>query len=227
MLAIDRLNLSYGQVQVINDVSLAVRKEGITCVLGSNGAGKTTLLNAIAGLHKPSSGSVTFDNRRTDGMPPEEIAKLGVIFVPMERAIFSTLTVEENLEVAAGSPRSEEMRRCYSMFPILKDREKQIAGTLSGGEQKMLAISIGLVRRPKLLIVDEPSSGLSPILAEKLHDALREIRKQGCTLLMAEQSVRLLHDVESIYVLENGVVVASGDLTILDTPEVRKAYLGM
>ena len=224
----------YGDIRVIEDVSLRVQGNQIVSVLGANGAGKTTLLRAISGFLHPVSGEITFLNIPITRLECNQIVHLGLVRVPEGRKIFPSLTVLENLELGsyhskAKAMRKESLANVYDLFPILRERTNQIAGTLSGGEQQMLAIARGLMSVPGLLMLDEPSLGLSPILVKSIFDIIKQINHQGTTVLLVEQNIYhslLLSD--KGYVMENGKIVLEGKgKELLESEYVRKAYLGI
>ncbi|MEW6424164.1 MAG: ABC transporter ATP-binding protein [Bacillota bacterium] len=234
MLEVDNLHSCYGKVQVLWGVSLQIREGEIVALVGANGAGKTTLLNTISGLLPPAAGSVTFTGRRVDGLAPHLIVEMGISYVPQGGRLFPDMTVRENLELGAypdraWKKREETLNQLYRLFPRLKERERQLARTLSGGEQQMLAMARCLMALPKLCIIDEMSYGLAPRLVLEVFQIIRSLRDQGITVLLIEQNVQhTLEIADRAYVLENGRVVlegASGEL--LQSDYVREAYLGM
>ncbi len=234
MLRIQGLNFSYGDLKVLWDVDLEVREGEVVTVVGANGAGKSTLLKNISRLVRPGSGSVTFNGVDLTKYEAHEVVELGVVQVPEGRKIFPQMTVIENLRMGsfighARKKRSENLDRVYVLFPRLKERERQLGGTLSGGEQQMLAIARGLMADPKLLLLDEPSLGLSPLLVKSIFEIIAEIRKQGVTILLVEQNVfQSLRIANRGYVLETGRVVLQDDgPALLKNDHVKKAYLGM
>lgn len=229
----EQLSVFYGAVEALRDVSLHVDEGELIGVLGANGAGKTTLLKSISGLVPVKDGMIKLQGKDLRGVPPHEIALMGVTHVPEGRGIFATLTVEENLNLGGyGRPKEEVMQakeRVFSLFPILKDRRRQLAGTLSGGEQQMLALGRGLMRSPKIMLLDEPSLGLAPILVEEVFRTIREInRAERVTILLVEQNARkALGLVGYGYVLEIGKITIEGPAEQLRADErVRAAYLG-
>ncbi|MGY4707638.1 ABC transporter ATP-binding protein [Candidatus Bipolaricaulota sp. J31] len=233
LLSVERISVYYGAVEALREVSLTVDEGQMVGVLGANGAGKTTLLKAISGLVPLREGRIVFQGRELNGVPAHEIALMGVTHVPEGRRIFPTLTVEENLNLGAyGRPKAEVAKakeRVFALFPVLKERRRQLAGTLSGGEQQMLALGRGLMRNPRVMLLDEPSLGLAPILVEEVFKTIRGInREQGVTILLVEQNARkALGLVEYGYVLETGRIVIEGPAEVLRTDErVRAAYLG-
>ncbi len=228
------LETYYGELQALHGVSLEVREGEIVSVIGSNGAGKTTTLMTVSGVLRPRRGAIEFEGRRIDNLKPAEIVEIGLGHVPEGRQLFPSMTVEENLLMGACTRRARENREAtleqvYALFPRLRERRPQLAGTLSGGEQQMVAIGRGLMSRPRLLMLDEPSLGLSPLLVSAIFDILREINRGGATILLVEQNVyRALKLSHRGYVLENGHVVAEGrSQELLRDAMVRTAYLGL
>jgi branched-chain amino acid transport system ATP-binding protein len=234
MLKIENLNFSYGDLKVLWDVTIEVQEGEIVTVVGANGAGKSTLLKNISRLVRPGSGSITFNGVDLNKLEAHEVVDLGVVQVPEGRKIFPQMTVTENLRMGsflekARKKRGENMDRVFAMFPRLKEREKQLGGTLSGGEQQMLAIARGLMGDPKLLLLDEPSLGLSPLLVKSIFEIITGIRKLGVTILLVEQNVfQSLKIASRGYVLETGrVVLKDRGEALLNNEHVRKAYLGI
>lgn len=234
MLEVKNLEVSYGDVQVLWDVSFKVEPETITVVLGPNGAGKTTTVKTIAGLLKPKAGNITFEGEDITSKKPYQIIEKGIGLVPEGRLLFPRLTVKENLLMGAYIKRAREkldetLEWVYEIFPILKERSKQKAGTLSGGEQQMLAIGRSLMSRPKLLMLDEPSLGLAPILVTKVFEIVERLRSEGVTILLVEQNVRhALELADMAYVLETGRIIMEGKAKeLLHDDYIKKAYLGM
>jgi branched-chain amino acid transport system ATP-binding protein len=234
LLEVNDLNVFYKNVQALWGVSINVNEGEFISIVGSNGAGKTTLLRTIAGLHHPASGEIKFMGQRIDKIPPHRIAGLGISYVQEGRKTFPELTVYENLKVGAYLPemwkkQAENMEFAFDLFPILKERKGQLAGTLSGGERQMLAIGQGLMAKPKLLILDEPSLGLAPKVVQNIFGAISKINEEGVTILLVEQNVHQALELASrAYVLERGgIVLAGGAKEILDNPNVKKVYLGM
>jgi branched-chain amino acid transport system ATP-binding protein len=234
MLRVSGLQTFYGDLQALHDVTLEVREGEIVSVIGSNGAGKTTTLMTISGVLRPRRGQIEFDGRRIDGLKPAEIVEAGLGLVPEGRQLFPSMTVEENLAMGACTRRArgsrpETLDRVYRLFPRLRERRQQIAGTLSGGEQQMVAIGRGLMSCPKLLMLDEPSLGLSPMLVTAIFNIVQEINRGGATILLVEQNVfRALKLSRRGYILENGQIVAEGpSQQLLRDPQVRTAYLGL
>ncbi len=234
MLRIENLDFSYGDLQVLWDVSVEVREGEVVTVVGANGAGKSTLLKNVSRLVRPRSGGIFFDDVDLLQSEAHEVVELGVVQVPEGRKIFPEMTVTENLRMGsysarARAKRAKNLERVFALFPRLKERERQLGGTMSGGEQQMLAIARGLMADPKLLLLDEPSIGLSPLLVKSIFEIIAEIRKQGVTILLVEQNVfQSLRVADRGYVLETGRVVLEdkGD-ALLNDEHVKKAYLGM
>jgi branched-chain amino acid transport system ATP-binding protein len=226
----------YGRLLVLRGVSLEVPEGQIVALLGSNGAGKTTLLRTIIGMipDQPQKGTVEFLGRRINGWDPEDIARLGLAYVPEGRGIFPELTVRENLLLGAYARRDtravqEDLERVYGKFPVLRERARQLAGTLSGGEQQMLAIARALLMRPKLLMLDEPSLGLAPLVVREIFRIVQEIHREGTTILLVEQNARLALTLAHYgYVLETGRIVLEGSTEELrENPNVQELYLGV
>lgn len=234
MLKIDKLNFSYGDLKVLWDIDLEVQEGEIVTVVGSNGAGKSTTLKNISRLVRPGSGSIRFKGEEITRLESHQVVELGIVQVPEGRKIFPEMTVRENLRMgsfikSARVTREDNLERVFNLFPRLKEREKQLGGTMSGGEQQMLAIARGLMTNPRLLLLDEPSLGLSPLLVSNIFEIIKEINRQGVTILLVEQNVyQSLRIAHRGYVLETGRVVLSGTgAELLDNPHVRKAFLGM
>ena len=232
MLSIDGLHAAYGRVSALADVSLAVAPGQIVCLLGANGAGKTTTLNCISGLVAASAGRIAFEGEDIGELRVEDIVGRGIVQVPEGREIFAAMSVEDNLTLGAWrQPRRRnrnELQRVYDLFPRLRERAAQLAGTLSGGEQQMLMIARALMARPKLLMLDEPSLGLSPILVRQVFDIIRAIHASGIAILLVEQNARIALDVSQYgYILENGEINLHGPAAALaENPLVHEAYLG-
>jgi branched-chain amino acid transport system ATP-binding protein len=233
-LEVNGLEVAYGKITALRGVSLTVGRNEIVTLIGANGAGKSTTVRTLAGLHRPVAGNVMFDGKETTGQAPEEIVRRGLCLAPEGRRIFPRMSVYENLLMGAYTRRDEpgiksDIDRAFSLFPKLKERTKQVAGTLSGGEQQMLAIGRALMARPKLLMLDEPSLGLAPILVETIFNIIREINTQGTPVLLVEQNAyKALEVAHRGYVLETGVIVQTGTgQELLASEDVRKAYLGM
>ena len=233
-LRLERVQAGYGDLTAVHDVSLEVRAGETVALIGANGAGKTTTLRAISGLLPVRRGVIQWDGRDIAGLPASEIVARGIAHVPEGRQLFPTMTVQENLDLGATAPagravRAESLERVYRMFPRLAERRGQLAGTLSGGEQQMCAIGRGLMARPRLLMLDEPSLGLAPVAVRAIFDNLAAINEGGVTLLLVEQNVaRALALSRRGYVLENGVVALSGSRAeLLASGHVKRAYLGL
>ena len=234
MLVIDRLQCNYGKVQAVRSMSIEVRPGELVTLIGANGAGKSTTLKAISGLVKPAAGSIKLEGRDITGAPPHEILQLGISHCPEGRRVFPHMTVRENLEMGCylrtdAQGIAEDMDSMLDRFPILRQRQDQAAGTLSGGEQQILAISRALMSRPKLVLFDEPSLGLAPNIVDATFDIIRQVRADGVTVVMVEQNAFAALDLcDRAYVLEQGSVTLSGTgEELLDNPHVRSAYLGM
>ncbi|MEG1527054.1 MAG: ABC transporter ATP-binding protein [Erysipelotrichaceae bacterium] len=233
MLKIEQLKVNYGVIAAIKGIDLEVNEGEIVTLIGANGAGKTSILKAISGLEKIKSGNITFNGESLQKMSARNIMKLGISHVPEGRRIFSGLTVLENLEMGAYLRKDKEgikkdLEAVYERFPILRDRSKQDASTLSGGEQQMLAMGRALMSKPKLLLLDEPSMGLAPILVKEIFSIIKDIKAQGTTVLLVEQNARMaLSIADRAYVLETGKIVLSGSGSELSLSEdIQKAYLG-
>jgi len=234
MLEIQNVTTFHGKVQALWDVCLEIQESEVVALVGSNGAGKTTLLNTISGMLCPASGSVKFLGDRIDGLPPNIIVELGISQVPEGGKVFPDMTVRENLEMGAyplpaWKHRERTLDEVYRVFPVLKERERQLARTLSGGERQMLAMGRGLMSKPRLCLFDEPSYGLAPLLVADIFRIVRELRDQNMTILLIEQNVRhTLETADRAYVLENGRICIEGDCgELLRSDYVRKAYLGL
>ena len=232
VLKVEDINVYYGSIHAIKGVSFEVNEGEIVTLIGANGAGKSTTLNTIAGLLHSRSGSVTFMGEKLGGIPAHKIVSKGLALVPEGRRVFQQMTVEENLEMGAytqgGKNMDPDLENVYELFPRLKERRRQIAGTLSGGEQQMLAMGRALMSHPKLLMLDEPSMGLAPILVEQVFDIIRSLHKAGTTILLVEQNAQMALSVaDRAYVLETGKITLSGTgAELARSEEVRKAYLG-
>ena len=233
LLEIDDIHTFYGNIEALKGISVKVEEGEIVTLIGSNGAGKSTTLRSISGLTPPREGSIKFDGNEIGETPPQEIVSMGISQSPEGRKCFGRMTVRENLELGAYLRRDakvqEDMRRVFDLFPRLEEREKQKAGTMSGGEQQMLAIGRALMADPKLLLLDEPSMGIAPILVERIYETIAEINKQGTTILLVEQNANFALDVSNRgYVLETGTVALTDEASALQgNPEVQKAYLGL
>ena len=233
LVSIKNLSAGYGFVEVLRDVSIAIEAREIVAVLGSNGVGKTTLNNTLSGLIAPKTGEIIFDGNLVSGKSPSEIVEMGLIHVPEGRKLFPNLTVKDNLELGSyrrgKSERQKNLDEVLAIFPKLAERIGQQAGTLSGGEQQMVAIGRGLMGSPKLLILDEPSLGLSPLLVEQMFELIKRINQQGITILLVEQNVmQSLNIASRAYVIEEGTIAISGEAKALrDNAELKKSYLGL
>ncbi len=234
MLVIDQLACNYGKIQAVRSLSIEVAKGELVTLIGANGAGKTTTLKAISGLIKPAGGRILLEGRDIAGMSPRDILEMGIAHCPEGRRVFPYMTVRENLEMGCylrtdNAEMTRDMDALLDRFPILRERAGQAAGTLSGGEQQMLAISRALMSRPKLVLFDEPSLGLAPNIVEATFDIIRSVRADGVTVVMVEQNAySALELCDRAYVLEQGRVTLTGTgAELLDNPHVRSAYLGM
>jgi branched-chain amino acid transport system ATP-binding protein len=233
LLEVDEIHTFYGNIEALKGISLTVDEGEIVTLIGSNGAGKSTTLRSISGLTPPRQGSIRFDGQEIGDKPPQEIVALGISQSPEGRKCFSRMTVLENLDLGAYLRRDSDgirsdLDRVFELFPRLKERERQKAGTMSGGEQQMLAIGRALMAQPKLLLLDEPGMGLAPILVERIYETIREINEQGTTILLVEQNANFALEVSNRgYVLETGsVAVTDQSSELKENPEVQKAYLG-
>ncbi|MCL6593405.1 MAG: ABC transporter ATP-binding protein [Alicyclobacillus sp.] len=235
MLEIREIHVFYGDLQALYGVTLEVQESEVVALVGANGAGKTTTLRTISGLLRPRSGEILFHQKPIHRLPPHQIVELGISHVPESRQLFPLMTVEENLLLGGHIKRVRADRQrmlreqIYPLFPRLQERRQQLAGTLSGGEQQMVAIARGLMSQPKLLILDEPSLGLAPVVVQEMFNIVRRIREQGVTVLIVEQNVtQTLQLADRAYVIENGQVVLSGDSkSLVNDEHMKKAYLGM
>ncbi|MCF8096775.1 MAG: ABC transporter ATP-binding protein [Desulfarculaceae bacterium] len=234
MLEINNVSVKYGDLVALRDVSLSIKQGGIVSLVGSNGSGKTTLINTLSGLMECSAGSIVFNGRPTQDMPAHKRVDLGLVQIPENRRLFPYMTVLENLEMGSMTHRSRDKRqdnikKVMHLFPILSKRSKQIANTLSGGEQRMLAIGRGLMSDPELLMLDEPSIGLAPIVVQEIFKAIALINELGTTVLLVEQDVNASLKISSHgYVLENGEITLSGPAhELLGSEKVREAYMGL
>lgn len=233
MLKIDSLKVAYGGIQAVKGVDLEIREGELVTLIGANGAGKTTTMKAITGLQGWAGGDVQYLGKSIKGVPSYHLLKQGLAMVPEGRGVFARMTIVENLQMGAFTRNDEanikaDIDRMFGIFPRLKERANQLAGTMSGGEQQMLAMARALMSQPKLLLLDEPSMGLSPIMVEKIFEVVRDISAQGVTVLLVEQNARLaLQAAHRGYVMDSGLITMSGDAKqMLDDPKVRAAYLG-
>jgi branched-chain amino acid transport system ATP-binding protein len=233
LLEVEDIHVSYGDLRAVVGVSFDVPEAALVSLLGANGAGKTTTLNAVSGLLRLSRGEIRLDGQRIDGFAPPAIVDLGIVQVAEGRKLFPSMTVWENFELGAYRPRAkqrktENIARALKLFPVLQERRRQVAGTLSGGEQQMLAIARAMMTDPRILLLDEPSLGLAPQLVMKMFDAVREINNHGITVVLVEQNVsHALALAKKAFIIENGKVVLSGGPELRDDPRVRTAYLGL
>jgi branched-chain amino acid transport system ATP-binding protein len=232
LLDVKDIHVFYGNIEAVKGISFHVDRGEIVCLIGANGAGKTTTLRTISSLLRPGEGAVFYEGQRIDLLPAHDVVRLGVAHSPEGRRIFPRMTVRENLDMGAFIRRDAEQRadmeRVFELFPILSERARQAAGTLSGGEQQMLAIGRAMMARPKLLLLDEPSMGLAPIVVQRIFDTIREINQQGTTILLVEQNAaQALSLANRGYVIETGRIVLENDAgALLADEQVRKAYLG-
>ena len=232
MLKVDDINVYYGSIHAIKGISFEVKQGEIVTLIGANGAGKSTILKTVSGLLRSKTGSINFLDKNISSVAPHKIVKQGLAHVPEGRRIFLQMSVEENLEMGAftqgGKGVAEDLERVYEQFPRLKERRKQTAGTLSGGEQQMLAMGRALMSRPKLLMLDEPSMGLAPILVEQIFEIIKSLHDAGTTILLVEQNAQMALSVaDRAYVLETGTITLSGTgEELIRSDEIRKAYLG-
>ena len=232
MLEVKDLEVSYGKIKAVKGISFAVGEGEVVSLIGTNGAGKTTTLRTISGLLRPTAGSITFQGKRIDQVPAHEIVQLGIAHSPEGRRIFPAMTVEENLLLGAftraDSEIGKDLQAAYELFPILGERSKQPAGTFSGGEQQMLAMGRAMMSRPKLMMLDEPSMGLSPLMMKRIMTTVRTLQEQGTTVLLVEQNAQAALRLANMgYVLEVGKIVLQGTgRELLSSDDVRKAYLG-
>jgi len=233
LLRLEQLQVSYGGIRAVKGIDIEVRQGELVCLIGANGAGKTTTLKAVTGLVRAAAGRVLYDGQDITGLRVPQIARRGLALVPEGRGVFAQLTIEENLAMGAYARKdraavASDVERAFTLFPRLKERRSQTAGTLSGGEQQMLAIARALMSRPRLLLLDEPSMGLAPLMVERIFEVVRTIAAEGVTLLLVEQNARLaLETSHRGYVLEGGLVSVSGEAkTLLGDPRIREAYLG-
>ena len=234
MLEVEGLSAAYGRVQILWDLSLKVEEGEFVALVGANGAGKTTLLRTISGVLRPSAGTISFLGNRIDATRPNDIVDMGLSHIPESRKLFTDMSIKENLEMGAYPRRSwkdrrETMKWVFELFPRLEERSKQLARTLSGGEQQMLAMGRGLMSKPKMVMIDEPSNGLAPMVVTEVFEILKSLHKEGITILLVEQNVRqTLQIADRGYVLENGRLALEGACSFLrESDHVRKAYLGL
>ena len=233
MLKVEKLNIHYGNIHALKDISFEVEKGEIVTLIGANGAGKTSTLQAVSGLIKSSSGEITLKDQKITYMDANKLIPLGMAHVPEGRRVFAQMSVEENLQLGAYTIRDKkqiesDIEKMYERFPRLKERRKQLAGTMSGGEQQMLAIGRALMSRPEIILMDEPSMGLAPILVQEIFEIIKEINGSGTTVLLVEQNANMaLQIAHRAYVLETGEIVLSGKgKELLNNAQVKKAYLG-
>ena len=233
LLRLEELQVAYGGIRAVKGIDLEVNAGELVCLIGANGAGKTTTLKAVTGLVRAAAGRIFYDGHDISGLRVHEIARRGLALVPEGRGVFAQLTIEENLAMGAYARDDRgavaaDVERAFTLFPRLKERRLQTAGTLSGGEQQMLAIARALMSRPKLLLLDEPSMGLAPLMVERIFEVVRSIAAEGVTMLLVEQNARLaLETSHRGYVLEGGLVTLSGEArALLGDPRIREAYLG-
>lgn len=233
MLTLENISVNYGAIEALTDISLNVNQGEVVTLIGANGAGKTTTLRTITGLLEPKSGRIVYEGKKISGMSPHKLVPMGIAMSPEGRGVFANLTVRENLEMGAyirndKKSIADDMERGFALFPRLKEREQQKSGTLSGGEQQMLAIARALMSRPRLLLLDEPSLGLAPLLVHTIFEAIDRIRAEGATILLVEQNANAaLHHSDRAYVLETGRIVMQGiSKELAQDPRVKEAYLG-
>ena len=233
VLSTDQLNVSYGGIQAVKNLSIELREGELVSLIGANGAGKTTTLKAICGLLKPASGQVSYQGQSTQGLGPWDLVAKGLVMVPEGRGIFARMSIDENLRMGAYLRRDRQIEAdidgVYQRFPRLKERGRQLAGTLSGGEQQMLAMGRALMARPKVLLLDEPTMGLSPLMVEKIFEVVRDVSRQGVSVLLVEQNAhRALEMAQRAYVMDSGELALSGAACdLLGDPQVQAAYLGV
>jgi branched-chain amino acid transport system ATP-binding protein len=233
LLKVDDIHTFYGNIEALKGISLEVEEGEVVTLIGSNGAGKSTTLRSISGLTPPRTGTITFDGNDISATPPQDVVQLGISLSPEGRHCFQRMSVRENLELGAYLRRNrseinEDLETVFTLFPRLQERDKQKAGTMSGGEQQMLAIGRAMMARPKLLLLDEPSMGLAPILVERIYETVAEINRQGTTILLVEQNANFALEYSSRgYVLETGTIaLADKSAALRENPDVQKAYLG-
>ena len=233
LLSLNDVHISYGGIKAVKGITLNVEAHELVCLIGANGAGKSTTLKAISGLLAPTAGTISYQNENIGGRAAYQIAGKGLRLVPEGRGVFPILTIEENLQMGAYTRNdkagiAQDVERMFTLFPRLKERRSQTAGTLSGGEQQMLAIGRALMAQPKLLLLDEPSMGLAPIMVQKIFEVVREVSRTGVTILLIEQNARLALEVSTRgYVMDGGFITLAGESkALLANPKVREAYLG-
>ena len=231
MLKVENLKVNFGGIEAVKGISFEVSEGEIVTLIGSNGAGKSTTLRAISGLVKPSDGKIVFEGEDITKLGTSEIVSRGITLCPEGRRIFPDLTVIENIRIGAylrNDDLSQDIEKCHRLFPILKEREKQLAGTLSGGEQQMLAVARSLMSRPKIMMLDEPSLGLAPLIVKDIFNILKEINEEGVTILLIEQNANMaLRLADKAYVLETGTIAMKGTgKELLDNPKIKESYLG-
>lgn len=233
MLTLENISVNYGAIEALTGISLHIEQGEVVTLIGANGAGKTTTLKTITGLLEPVKGRIMYEGKQISGMATHKLVTMGIAMSPEGRGVFSNLTVRENLEMGAYIRKDkagikQDLERAFAMFPRMKEREKQKAGTLSGGEQQMLAIGRALMSQPRLLLLDEPSLGLAPIVVHQIFEAIEEIRSKGTTILLVEQNANAaLHHSDRAYVLETGRIVMQGNSKELAAdPRIKEAYLG-
>ena len=231
MLKVENLKVNFGGIEAVKGISFEVNEGEIATLIGSNGAGKTTTLRTISGIVKSASGKITFNNKNITNIEPSEIVKMGITLCPEGRRIFPDMTVLENIKIGAfvrNDDITPDIKKCQKLFPILKDRENQLAGTLSGGEQQMLAVARSLMSKPKIMMLDEPSLGLAPIVVNNIFNIIKEINKEGVTILLIEQNANMaLRIADKAYVLETGRIAMEGTgKELLNNPNIKEAYLG-
>lgn len=233
MLVLENISVNYGAIEALTNITIHVEEGEVVTLIGANGAGKTTTLRTITGLLEPTEGRVVYEGKQISGMPTHKLVPMGIAMSPEGRGVFANLSVRENLEMGAFIRKdkkgiSDDMERGFTLFPRLKEREQQKAGTLSGGEQQMLAMARALMSRPRLLLLDEPSLGLAPLVVHSIFEAIDEIKGEGTTILLVEQNANAaLHHSDRAYVLETGRIVMDGDsIQLAADPRVKEAYLG-
>ena len=233
LLTLNDVHIGYGGIKAVKGITFEVAEHELVCLIGANGAGKSTTLKAISGLLTPTAGTIKYNNEAIGGQPAYKIAGKGLRLVPEGRGVFPILTIEENLQMGAYTRNDKpgiahDIERMFTLFPRLKERRSQTAGTLSGGEQQMLAIGRALMAQPKLLLLDEPSMGLAPIMVQKIFEVVGEVSKTGVTILLIEQNARLALEISTRgYVMDGGIITLAGESkALLANPKVREAYLG-